>query len=171
MFAELLFIIGLLDQRDVNQQISATCWHLIQVTRNEEPLCTAVQTPRRLFKSSALYIAFALCRNFHRTTSYFQSSEQLYEGINLFLILDFAWISLSMLMHCRAVDTCFHMFSIIIMLLSEHYLSLCFNLKNNQKCNTASCKKKEKKEVMQVYLKFKQLVENSLLLRRNLWMI
>lgn len=117
-----LFHWSLLDQRDVNQQISATCWHLIQVTRNEEPLCTAVQTPRRLFKSSALYIAFALCKHSPRTMSYFQSYEQLHEDINLFLIVDFTWISLSMLMHCRAVDACFHMFSIIIiiMLLSEH---------------------------------------------------
>lgn len=47
LFNPFSFIV-FLDQRDVNQQISATCWRRIQVTRSEEPLGTTVSSPRHL---------------------------------------------------------------------------------------------------------------------------
>lgn len=122
-FAVLLFffLIVFLDQRDVNQQISATCWHRIQVTRNEEPLGTTASSPRHLFyvllKLPSLF-AGILVIECH--TSYSNCIQKCIEKLRISSQkLDFASPSMS------AQDS--RMFSHVIhyeVLLSECLLSL-----------------------------------------------
>lgn len=90
----LLSFTGPLDQRDVNQQLAATHWHLIQVTGNEEPLCATAATPRALFLSPC-DVAFAICRYSSPKMPYIAQKRLQFKRLPIELVdlLVYGWFS------------------------------------------------------------------------------